>query len=117
MSNNNRIPYALTRQTRIHSEFNIVITPDVKISFDKNNVVIPFLCHFLLNSEINGINVKLWVHGINKNRTKNNTIFNFLAELRKDELKFKIFTSMTSTTSDFIFNKIDDTLKSRHIFL
>ena len=59
------------------------------MSSDEDDVVIPLLWQFLLNSEINENNRKIWVHEINKKRTENNTIFNFLAELRKDELKFK----------------------------
>jgi len=58
------------------------------MSSDEDDVVIPLLWQFLLNSEINDNKKrKIWVHNINKKRTENNTIFNFLAELREDELK------------------------------
>jgi len=55
------------------------------MSSDEDDVVIPLLWQFLLNSEINENNRKrkIWVHEINKKRTENNTIFNFLAELEE----------------------------------
>jgi len=36
-----------------------------------------------------------------------------LAELRKDELKFKNFTRMSSTTFDFILNEIGEAIRSQ----
>jgi len=85
------------------------------MSSDEDDVVIPLLWQFLLNSEINKNKRKrkIWVHEINKKRTENNTIFNFLAELRKDELKFKNFTRMSSTTFDFILNEIGEAIRSQ----
>jgi hypothetical protein len=53
------------------------------------------------------------MHEINKERLENNTILNFLAESREDEIKFKNFTHMSSTTFDFILNAIGETIRSQ----
>jgi hypothetical protein len=48
------------------------------MSSDEDDVVVPLLWQFLLNSEINENKRKrkIWVHEINKKRTENNTILN-----------------------------------------
>lgn len=46
-----------------------------------------------------------------KKCTENSTIFNFLAELHKDELKFKNFTRMSSINFDFILNEIGEAIR------
>jgi uncharacterized protein YlaI len=53
------------------------------------------------------------MHEINKKRLENNTILNFLAESREDEIKFKNFTRMSSTTFDFILNAIGEIIRSQ----
>lgn len=84
------------------------------MSSDEDDVVVPLMWQFLLNSEIsNDKKCKIWMHEINQKRLENNTILNFLAELREDELKFKNFTRMSSATFDFMLNAIGETIRSQ----
>lgn len=50
------------------------------------------------------------MHEINKKRTENKTIFNFLVELREDELKLKNCPRMNSATFDFLLNDIGEAI-------
>jgi len=60
------------------------------MSSDEGHVVLPRMWQFLLNNESsNDKKREIWTHEINKKRLENDTILNFLAELREDELKLK----------------------------
>jgi hypothetical protein len=55
---------------------------------------------------------RLWVHPINEKRSKENTLQNFINELRSDN-KFRNFTRMSVTTFDYVLNVISDKIRKR----
>jgi hypothetical protein len=57
---------------------------------------------------------RLWVDPIIEKREKENSLQNFLQELRCDENKFQNFTRLSLETFGFIVNLISDRIRSKY---
>jgi hypothetical protein len=57
---------------------------------------------------------RLWVDPIIEKKEKENSLQNFLQELRCDKHTFQNFTRLFLETFDFIFNLISDKIRSKY---